>query len=174
MSDGVMTTKEFFGKQEEEKDQNQELETKKDKNKKIVYKFKFPPAPLGKCQTVLNFHGEEIKIVIQDGIYEPPKSFDKVKMRAFKVFLLANGFEDASFAVQKGMRNKDAKSKKYEYIIGHPDNTVDKKITGNVSVNINGKDVKFKCKKGIIKTKDKKVYEAFIKKGWYEVSIEEK
>lgn len=144
-------------------------------NIEVEFKYFFPPSPKGKSSTTIHFMGTPLKVELVDGYFSPPKKWSRAKKDIFHVFIQTLGFVDKSKAqVKKDAKKKSKeKLKTYEYIVGHPDNTDAIKINGNVSVIIDTKEMKFECVEGVIKTKDKKIFDGFLKKGWYQVSIEE-
>lgn len=172
MSDGVLTTKDFMAQQQVKAGSVKAPLV--EKNVAIEHMFKLPSAPRGKSQTVIKYKGKVKKIEMTDGVYTMPKQILKKERPRLSHALQESGFINVSRikGVVKPLEENKTE-KKYIYTVGHPDNTKDEKISGKVSIEINKKNRKFDCEDGIVSTSEKDVYDAFIKKGWYEVSIEE-
>lgn len=180
---GVLTTKEFG-----EKSKNKTGEPlgspviPSRKVKEIKRRVLFPDTIMGKSQTTISFKGKPLKIIMMDKIYTFPKEMDKPEEKELFSLLISLGFKDASITIfENGKEEEKPESKqnntepKYEivYKIGHPDNTKEIKFNGKVHAEIAGIPVPFECKNGMVETKSKPVYDSFIKKGWYSISVEE-
>lgn len=173
MSDGILTTKDYMNQKNIEGADNP-VPSKK-KNLCIDYKYRFPPAPLGKSQTTIKYKDKLMKLEMMDGVYEVPKKWSNAEKEKFHQFILVLGFEDVSVVISEKKPGKKAeKSKTMIYKIGHPDNGKDEKVNGSVTIKINKENQKFDCVNGMIVTEKKAVFDAFIKKGWYEISVEQK
>lgn len=174
---GVMTSSDFLGKDPPEgtaKAAPSPVSTPEKKQAEIRYRVRFGPAPLGKSCTSFTYKGDVVRINMVDGIYEFPKGMERGAAEAFMRELVKRGFVNASVSGRVPVKPEPPVApKRYEYTVGHPDNEPENGITGSVSVTVKGIDTKFECVDGIVRTRDKAVYEAFLKKGWYEVSIEE-
>jgi hypothetical protein len=170
-NDGVLTTSDFIKQKTIEKEQVKKP-VSFSKNVKIERRYFFRPAPMGKSHVSITFEEKPMKIELIDGIFSPPKNWSENKLQKFNRVIQLLGFEDKCYVVGQG-KQKEKKEKKYIYAVGHPDNTADEKVTGNVAIKVGKKEYKFKLTDGVIETKEKSIYNAFIKKGWYEVSIKE-
>jgi len=174
MNDGVLTTKDFIN-QKNITGATKNVVPDNKKNVSIEYKYRFPPAPMGKSQTTINYKDKSMKLKMDDGVYVVPKNWNRAEKEKFHRFIITLGFEDVCEVNGKiKEEKKDDTPKIMIYKIGHPDNTKTEKVDGSVSVKIRGKDRKFDCVKGVVTTEKKEVFNAFLKKGWYEVSIEPK
>ncbi len=171
MNDGVLTTKDFLYKNSVEKKKKEVSPHKKDVI--VKYQYRFDPAPMGKAKTVINFEEKKMTLEIIDKIYIPPKNWSISKQEKFKKIIInVYGFKDASF-VDSVKKEEKQEEKKLEYHLGHPDNSPDERINGELTIKIGRKNHKFKCENGIVKTDNIKIYEELLKKGWYQADIKE-
>lgn len=170
-NDGVLTSKDYFNQQKIISGEQKSPDI--NKNNRIKYRYKFNSAPKGKSQTTIIFNKKPIIIEMEDGIYTLPDNFGKKSEKEkFHLFIQTLGFSDIS-EIEGIIKKKDEDNKKSKKIfkIGHPDNTKDFKVNGNVSISLDDKDLQFECIDGVVVTEDEKIFKAFIKKGWYEISI---
>jgi hypothetical protein len=172
-NDGVLTSKDYFNQQKIESGEIKSPDI--NKNNRIKYRYRLKSAPLGKSQTTVIFQGKPMDITMEDGIFILPDNWGKKNEKEkFHLFIQNLGFEDACEIEGIIKKDEDDNKSKKVYKIGHPDNTKDSKVEGNVSITIDGKDIQFECKEGVIITEDEKVFKAFKKKGWYEISVTKK
>jgi hypothetical protein len=137
----------------------------------FIYQAKLPHAPLGESCTTITYEGELIRIVMHDGIYKFPENMKRGE-EAFMEHLKRHEFVDASFIDAASMQKQEPEvPKKYLYIVGHPENTKETKVTG--SFMIEGYEKPFECVDGVIKTRDKEEFEDLMSKGFYQVAITE-
>jgi hypothetical protein len=171
-NDGVLTSADFYNQKNIEKEQVKPASFPK--NVQIQRQYIFPPAPMGKSHTTIIFENKSMRIELIDKIYIPPKEWNESKLDKFHRVIQIYGFKDKSYVIGKKEAKKEEKEKvKKIYKVGHPDNTSDEKVKGNVSINVNDKDYQFTLENGVIEITEEKIYKAFLKKGWYEVSIKE-
>jgi hypothetical protein len=173
MNNGVLTTSDFIKKEQIEKDKNNKPRAIP-KGVTLEYYYLFPPAPKGKSRTTIQFEDKPLKIEMTDGIYSPPKNWNRAKQEKFHAIITKiYKFEDKS-RVTGNPEKKEKKEKEYVYRIGHPENTPMEKVNGNVSIKVGQKEYQFECKNGVVETESKRIYNSFIKKGWYEMTKQEK
>lgn len=130
--------------------------------------FRFPTPVQGETSIFLNV-GEKkpTRIKLKDGIFEIPSSWVKGKKAIYRKSLLDAGLlEEATF--KDGTTKKKAPAKKFTYFAGHPDNQDDNKMSGKTVIAVKGEDIDLEIVEGVITTTDKKIYDALIKKGYYE------
>ena len=140
--------------------------------------FRFPTPIQGESSIFLNV-GEKkpVRIKLKDGAFTLPTTWEKSKKNIYRQALLYAGLlEEAVF--KEGVLKKKAAAKKFTYFAGHPDNQDNNKMSGKTVITIKDENIDLEIVEGIITTDDKKVYDALIKKGYYEAKqpeeIEEK
>lgn len=171
---GILTSKDVLGEKNKDAGEKSPAPVKTPVDAKTIFKYKFPPAPLGKSQTTITFNNKTLVIEMMDGVYTFPE-MDRKDSKELEKLLAKLGFENVS-TVGKKLVVEKVKEKKPEWIykIGHPENTDEVKISGVVAVEIEGSSKQFECVEGVVTTESKQEYLAFREKGWYEVSITQK
>lgn len=130
--------------------------------------FRFPTPVQGESSIFLNV-GEKkpTRIKLKDGSYTLPANWEKRKKSIYRKALLDAGLiEEATF--KEGTTKKKAPAKKFTYFAGHPDNQADEKKSGKTVLTIKDENIDLEIVEGVITTTDKNVYDALIKKGYYE------
>lgn len=171
---GVLTSKELLDKQPGIKVAEAPASVtvfKRKGDSKITFRYKFPPAPLGQCQTTITYKGESKLLELLDGIYEFPE-MKRIEAEEFGAFLKGIGFVDASIIEPAPVEAVSVPKPELIYKVGHPENTKDGHfVEGVVAVEVQGVSKQFECVKGVVTLETEAEYRAFIEKGWYEVSI---
>lgn len=171
-NEGVLTTKDFINQQQIISGDIKPLDIKV--NNRILYRYKFPPAPKGKSQTTLYYKNKPFIIEMIDGVYTLPENKFKKKSEKeiFHLFMLNLGFIDMCEIEDSNTKedeDKNIKDEKPIFTLFHPDNTKDDKINGKVSVIVNEKEMEFDCVDGKVSTDDENILKAFIEKGWSQI-----
>lgn len=136
--------------------------------------FRFPTPIRGESSLFLNVGDTDkeknpvnTRIKLKDGSFEIPKTWEKRKKIIYRQALLDAGLEESA-TLPDGSTKKKEPAKKYTYFAGHPDNRDDEKQSGKTVITIKDKNIDLEIVDGVITTTDKKIYDALIKKGYYE------
>lgn len=168
----VLTSGQFFKKQESGStvySTNKSVPTKKISTKDIQYRYRFEPAPMGESTAFTVYNDKEVKIKLVNGIFDIPMDWSITKKDLYVKMFKALNWMDVS--VQSEDRKEKIKKLKQPmiYFAGHPDNTRDMMISGNLTITIGKKEIQLACKEGMITTDNKLIYQALLKQGFYEV-----
>lgn len=130
----------------------------------LVFKFKVPVS--GKSHISVPIGDSIEKLELVDGVYEIKQNMKK-KAELQKWFSESPDFEQVVVVASKKPEAK-VDTTEYIYFAGHPENTDDEKITGEISVEVDGKEVTLDCVEGCVTTEYVEVYQALLAKGYYE------
>lgn len=167
---GVKTSSEIFARKKDE-EIGKVYSGGKRKETKFVnsdnLSFAFPTPIHGTSFVFLPIDGERTKLTLSDGIFSIPKSWKVGKKEAYKKALLKAKFVQVEIDATTNKKKEEA-PKSYIYFAGHPDNKDTEKVSGNTSIEIDGKKIELEILDGVITTEDKQVYDVLLKKGYYE------
>jgi len=127
-------------------------------NSDVLCKFRFEPAPMGKCFAFHAYKEEAYKLPLVDQVYTFPKNWSGQKKQFYMKMLTDLGWKNVSEAIPKKL--------KYIYFLAHPENTDKENISGTIAVTVGKKEIKLECIEGMITTEKKNVYQALMKKGF--------
>jgi len=166
---GVLTSGQFFKKQENAGiayPTNKSVVTKKLPTKDVLYRFKFDAAPRGESDAFTAFEDKDIRLALVDGIFTIPKDWSTIKKDLYVKMFHKMGWRDVS----ERITSKPVEKKKdLVYFVGHPDNSETERVNGNLTIVIGKKELQLECKDGMITTSNKRIYQALLRQGFYEL-----
>lgn len=166
---GVLTSDEYYGKEKTGADGVAPVDQPVD-YARLSYRFLFKPAKMGEANCGFIDNGKEYHFKLIDQIYEVPDDLPTHEKMWFQQLFVRNGFIDVSRAKNEEEVREIIQEPEIEkiYVYGHPDNSDDKKFTGNYAMYMpSGEEIKLKVKNGVVKTDRKEVALALDANGWY-------
>ena len=185
--DTAIVTYEDLQKEKPVENLNEKIKQKK-KKPVIDIKFECSFASMGDSKTMIQYKlGDKLvtkEIIMHNKLYDFPKDLTKEESKVLRKALKENGFFDVT--VIEGAKF-DKEKKEYVYSAMHPDHSKQDPFNANISLPIldeasrvicgpDGKQI-FKqvaVVNGLVKTDDKRIYQALIKAGFKSCFAQEK